>query len=353
MKVVDYLQSNDLFYFDRLKCLRSEYYHNECDNCVEICPVNAFSFIQKKIDLDTKKCIGCAVCEGVCPSEALRSKNFDPEEFSEKFALKDEKRLSCKSNAPCLSVFDTHHYLYMVLEKKSDLDCDLKECGECVLNESGKVSKEIERRIDEANRFLDAISFENKIVKEKDKKEFSRREIFGKIFNEIKGYEPSVLEERKEHTPYVPKKLILLKKALKKFVLERGKSVFEGNFSFIVSKKIEDNCNNCGECVQFCPTNALFYSSDSSKIFFQSGKCVNCDICDDICKERAVKTLSEKEFDLSVFSFDRAKVLIEFDLRICEVCKCAFAAKGEESICPRCAHFESNYKDIFKLASEE
>ncbi len=353
MKIVDYLQSNELFYFDRLKCLRNEYYYNECSNCIEICPENAFSFIQKKITLDTESCTGCAVCVGVCPTEALQSKNFDPNKFSQKFISKSENRLSCKSNTPCLSVFDTHHYIYMILEKKSDLVCDLKECEGCLLNKDGKVLKEIEDRIDEANRFLKAIGFENEIKKDSEDKKLSRREIFGRIFKEIKEYEPLPLDEEKEHKAEVPKKLILLKEALKKFVLEKESSIFKGDFSFIVSKKIEDSCTNCGECIQFCPTEALFYSSDSSKILFQSGKCINCDICDDICKEKSVKTLDKEEFDLSVFAFDRMDVLIEFDLRICRVCKCAFPAKKDEDICPRCFHFENNYQDIFKLASEE
>ena len=353
MKIVDYIQENELFCFNRLKCLRNEYYHNQCSECIDICPQNAFGIVQNKLVLDTKECTGCSVCIGVCPSEALISKNFDPNEFIEKMFSKDENRLSCKSNTACLSVFDTHHYITLVLEKDEDIFCDLSECRGCILNRDDKTLNSILKKAEEANRFLKMTEDENSIIIQKQKKEFSRRDIFGKIFKEIKEYEP-YKADKEEHKREIPKKLTLLKNALKKRALKSDKNVFEyeGEFDFTVSKKIDENCTNCGECVQFCPTGSLFYSSDTTKIFFQSGKCINCSICDDICKEKAIKTDQKNSFDISSFAFDRAEILIQFRLEICKVCKCAFSYKEGELICPRCEHFETNYQDIFKLAGE-
>jgi len=353
MRAVDFIQENDLFLFDRIRCLRNEYYHNQCKECIDICPVNAIDIVKNKISLDEKECTGCGVCVGVCPSEALVSKNFDPEEFALTFRNKDEDEISCKKNSPCLSFFDTHHYIYMALKKDKDIFVDLKECEGCSLNMEGKTLESIKKRVDLANSFLKAIESGKEIKIQKEEKKLSRRELFGKFFKEIKNFEFKKEDFEKEHKPEVPKKLTLLKSALKEFLQNSQKSVFEGRFPFIVKKEINDSCTNCGECVQFCPTGALFYSSDASKIFFQSGKCINCDICDDICKERAIRSSDLKEFDLINFAFDRAEILIEFTLEVCRVCKCAFAYKGGDKICPRCEKFENDFSDIFKLASQE
>ncbi len=352
MKIVDFLQQNELFLFNRLKCLRNEYYYNQCSKCIDICPENAISLVKNKISLSEKECTGCSICSGVCPTEALVSKNFNPEEFVKSFIIKDETTISCKKNTPCLSVFDSMHYIAIAL-KKDRVICDLSGCKDCVLNKEEKVSSSIEERIKEANSFLDFINSDKKVEISKEKKMLSRRELFGKIFKDIKNFEFKEISKEEEHKQEVPKKLTLLKSVLKEFLQNSDKSVFEGRVPFIVNKKIEDNCTNCGECVQFCPTEALFYSGDLSKIFFQSGKCVNCDICNDICKEKAMFTENRDNFDLLSFAFDRAEVLIEFELEICKVCKCAFPYKGGEKICPRCARFENDFADIFKLASDE
>ncbi|MDD3274995.1 MAG: DUF362 domain-containing protein [Candidatus Omnitrophica bacterium] len=42
-----------------------------CGRCVEICPTDAYSLVDKKSSLDIKKCIGCASCLAVCPTGAI------------------------------------------------------------------------------------------------------------------------------------------------------------------------------------------------------------------------------------------------------------------------------------------
>ncbi len=355
MKIVDFLQENDLFFFNRLKCLRNEYYYNECRECIEICPENAIDIPKKRINLDGEKCIGCGICVGVCPSEALGSKNFDVNEFVKIFSKSLNSEISCKKNTPCLSVFDVHHYIYLALQKE-EVVCDLSECDGCVLNKEGEVKKSIQNRISLANEFLKTIESNKEIKTKKETKTLSRRELFGNIFKEIKNFEFEDLKEEMQESKYeakITQKLLLLKSALKEFLQKSSKSKFIGKFPFIVEKEINDRCTNCSECVQFCPTGALFYSSDSSKIFFQSGKCINCSICDDICKERAIFTKDKEDFDLLKFAFDRAEILASFKLEICKVCKCAFAYKEGDKICPRCASFENQFSDIFKLACEK
>lgn len=53
----------------------SPYVHKEgcngCNTCVEECPVDAITLIEKKADIDGDKCIGCATCIAVCPVKTI------------------------------------------------------------------------------------------------------------------------------------------------------------------------------------------------------------------------------------------------------------------------------------------
>ncbi len=43
-----------------------------CEQCVEICPVNAIKIISKKASIDYSKCIRCYCCHEVCPESAIK-----------------------------------------------------------------------------------------------------------------------------------------------------------------------------------------------------------------------------------------------------------------------------------------
>jgi len=45
---------------------------NGCGDCIEICPQQAISYIEKKSKIDKDKCIGCAECITFCPKGAIQ-----------------------------------------------------------------------------------------------------------------------------------------------------------------------------------------------------------------------------------------------------------------------------------------
>jgi len=346
-----YKQNTELFEFDRLKCLRTDYYHNKCSECIDICPEDAFVFDRGKLRLDEKSCKNCAVCVGVCPSEALSVNYFDPNGFI--ISLKEEKVvISCKKDTPCLSVFSSQNFISLALRKDS-VRCDLSHCQGCEINKDNKTYKSIVERIDEANRFLEELGIDKEIKTEVSETINQRRAIFKKIFNSAKELSGEGIEvkELANVKVKIPIKIILLKNSIKKEIQNFKNSQISTNYSFLSNKEIDfDLCNNCGDCVKFCPTDALFYSNDSTTIWFQSGKCISCGICNDICELKAIK--NKDKLDIVEYAFDRGKVLVEHTLKICTECKTPFPYKGGELICDRCKEFVSKYDDIFKLASE-
>ncbi|WP_201337732.1 MULTISPECIES: 4Fe-4S binding protein [unclassified Nitratiruptor] len=342
--MMEYKQKGKLFTFDLLKCLRTDYFHNDCKNCMEICPENAFYFDRKRLSVDFDKCTNCSVCLGICPTEALTLDFFNPNDY----ILKNETHLSCKKDIPCLSVFSSEHFITIAL-RHGTLSCDLSHCEGCHLNPENKTLHSIRERLEEAKRFLDESGAEA-VMEEKPYQE-DRRGFFKAIFSAAKEVaQEEKLSSLQSDLNRVPLKLTLLKNSLKKASKDLPNKEVSTAYSFFGNKKIDESCTNCGDCVQFCPTNALFASSEGDAIWFIAGKCIDCAICNDICKPKSIT--DAQALDLVAFAFDRGEELIHHQIEICSECKTPFAYKGGEMLCDRCKSFVDEFADIFKLASD-
>ena len=341
---MEYKQKGKLFEFDLLQCLRTDYYHNDCKECLEICPHEAFFFDRKRLTVDFDKCTNCAVCVGVCPTEALQVEYFSPDDY----LLKNPDLLSCKKDIPCLSAFGTEHFITMAL-RGEELGVDLSHCEGCDLNPENRTLKSIEARIEEAQRFLDEIGSQKEIRQKVY--EPNRRGFFKSVFATAqKITNEESLRDAKSGVSRVPLKTTLLKNSLKMVVSKLSTTTISTDYSFLANKAIEDSCTNCGDCVQFCPTDALFFSQDGASIWFVAGKCIDCAICNDICKPKSIQ--DKERIDLVAYAFDRGEELIHHQIEICQECKTPFPYKGEELICDRCKSFVDDFADIFKMASD-
>lgn len=347
----DFIQRSSLLTLNDLKCLRTDYFYNRCQECLDICPEEAFFFERGKLKLDGQKCTGCAACIGGCPTEALMVEHFDPNNFVMDFKNSTENLISCKQNTPCLAVFDTEHLITMALRHPESLCCDLSHCAECTINQDGRILAQINSRIEEAKRFLAALDL-GKNIETVLQKSSERRLLLRKLFNTVGALTQDTMSTREYAAKgRIPLKTILLKNSLKEIAENFKRSLLNESFSFLSSKTIDSfSCTNCQECVQFCPTGALFSSTDRMSIYFVAGKCVGCNICNDICKSRSI--LDKQEFDLIDYAFERARELVHHELAICRECKIAFVYKGGEMVCERCAQFDEEFAEIFQLASE-
>ncbi len=332
-----YIDRTGAFALDRLSCLRNEYARNECEKCLTHCSENAFVFEQGKLRLSAV-CTQCGACMGACPTKALSLYGFSIEKVFESIAKEGNVTLSCQGEMPCLGVLSVDEWCALLLAGKH-FSCNLLECASCHHNHADVVEQSIRKRIEEANAFVAALHKNERITIVTHKpQEHSRRALFERFLAPPKTTTP--------HFPEAP--LTHLKRALKKTV---SQSTRVENFSFLYPKAILQSCDNCKECVQFCPTHALSYNTQQSDILFQVGKCIGCGICETICHKEAIQTI-EKEVDVIDFAYDRAQVLLRHDLQVCHTCKCAFSYKGGEKICERCACFEKEHSEMFLLASQ-
>jgi len=333
-----YIDRVGAFAFDRLSCLRNEYAKNECSLCLEQCAQRAFIFQEGKLRLDAGACTQCGACIGVCPTGALSLYGFSYDVVLGKLK-RGETHLTCKHTLPCLGALSVPTLSALLIDSAKPFTCHLLECETCPINAQNVVKETMIKRFEEANAFVAALGYTCSIsVSQEPVKESSRRAFFERF---------KAAKEPHSDAPSEP--LGVLKRALKASL--NASTLLDKSFSFIHPHTIDQACDNCKECVQFCPSHALSYNSDQTKILFQLGKCVGCGICEAICKKEAIHT-PKNSFDIITFAYDKAEVLIEHNLHVCLTCKCAFSYKGGEKICERCASFEKEHASLFTLASQ-
>lgn len=358
---MNFVQKSNLFTFTATRCLRNEYFHNDCRICIDMCPKGAFNIVRNKLTLFENECVECAGCIGSCPTEALEIESFDPNGFAASYQYQKDLTLSCKVSTPCLGVFDVEHYAVMALRGEKSVTCDMSHCAGCVLNENTQLEKLIRTKIDTANEFLEKIQSSHRIETVEEKEEQSdRRALFRKGFEKMK--ESVIANESEAHIAMttahhklpdmkMPLKRILLKNSLKEIVGDLEMTEFGENSPLFFNKQIDfQACTNCGECTQFCPTDALFPTSDKQGIYFSQGKCIGCGICEDICKPKAIS--AKEGFDLVSIAYDRAEQMVHYEMVTCHECRCPFPYKGGEPICDRCESYTKQFSNMFTMAKD-
>lgn len=87
-----------------------------CDQCMEVCPLDAISFSDGRFSYDNELCWRCGRCVRVCPSDALAHEGADDESFMKGLAAASKAVLSTFSPGKVL-------YLNFLLEVQPECDC--------------------------------------------------------------------------------------------------------------------------------------------------------------------------------------------------------------------------------------
>jgi energy-converting hydrogenase A subunit P len=315
-------------------CIRNSYFHNQCSDCVNICSEDVFSIFQNKIVLDSEKCTLCSACLGSCPSEALLVPNIDP---NVEVAGKIADVFECDTKT-CLARFDSHHLAVASL-KNEKFKLDLSKCENCQIGEYESV---IQNKVEKTNTFLEKLGVENRVgIKKETEEKSKKRELFKNILK--KGEGQTIPQKDSFSKKFYPLKQKLLVDEVKKLDID-----LKNGGGLIWTQEISSNCTNCGDCIQFCPTEALLRSSDKLQIFIRANLCISCGVCNHICKVDAIQNSDE----VGILDLMKPKELIKFEMATCPECKTPFIKRGDEQICDRCYDFVHNHSNIFTLARD-
>ena len=114
-----------------------------CQNCMRVCPEDAISVTNKKIEIDLEKCVGCAECITMCPTNALRILwNEKPQNTAEKMA---ETALAAVKQKPGKT-----YYFNFLINITPDCDC-LGWSDNALVNDIGLLASEDPLAIDKAS----------------------------------------------------------------------------------------------------------------------------------------------------------------------------------------------------------
>lgn len=109
-----------------------------------------------------------------------------------------------------------------------------------------------------------------------------------------------------------------------------------------------DRCVSCGECIKFCPVNAISLVKDKAEI--ADGICIGCATCIGVCPNGAIDVTWEQGASLisqKMVEYTKAALLkktgkcafINFAIKITKECDCL--AKDDPRVCPDLGIFTS------------
>ncbi|KIM11142.1 MAG: hypothetical protein KU37_05690 [Sulfuricurvum sp. PC08-66] len=349
---IEFIQQSGLLRHSGSLCVRNDYAHNDCTECIDICPHDALGIVKERFAIKTDACTACGACLGGCPTQALTLENFDPNSFVLQCSKSEPVTLSCKSNTVCLAAFDKQHLATMALQSTAQIQCELSHCQTCSINTDFQISNIIKMRIEECNDFMTLLGIEKHIVSIETQPKQERFGVFKKAIQNIATLSHTQATEiYQKGAQKGLLKSMLLRNALRDQMRTISSTLIDDKAHFFTQIGINfDTCTNCQECTLFCPTKALVPTDDKQGILFDGSQCVGCGICDQVCKANAVSI--ESHYDIVDFIYERKNVLVHYEMALCQECKCAYPYKGGAQICDRCSAHVEDIAALFTLARD-
>ena len=282
--LAEVLFSDDSLFLDKSRCLNRRNRFEPCSLCKGSCIAGALEIAAGLPVIDNKKCINCGLCASVCPSEALRLRDY---KIFRNFAGSEIIKCMKSGGTYCLRALTPALWAAVVIMK-----LDIKAvmpCENCEL--SGKISS---NNLDIALKFLDDVNISHSIniIHDPDfQEELSRRDLIALMFAKSKYKGSNILEDIIWHSK---NNLFMARKFIHDRLNNTKAQVDSGVFYDL---SVSESCNACGICEGMCPSGSWkIIKSESearAELSFKITECTGCMLCVKKCPEKAL-SLSEK-----------------------------------------------------------
>ncbi|MHA2219601.1 MAG: hydrogenase iron-sulfur subunit, partial [Candidatus Hodarchaeales archaeon] len=323
-----------------------------CDLCIKVCPKQAVSKQQQKIQIDISKCEGCGICMVTCPDKVisfptpalsqideqihlLASANpafLKPRIIvflcNESYSLLKElasKGFSYPSNmliaeVPCIGTITP-----LLILKTLVLGADAVTIVTCQRNCVKKYNvKDMKKNVRTSQELLKILDVYPERICTIDFVESNLKEISTQLnnFNEYiakLGVHDLKIKELKNFKTLKNNLLPMVKHLCEKHKVKKNTKIYNSSLPFWTIKIDASKCSFCGSCASHCPTNAINLKQEETKVelMFNYSMCIACGLCHKYCPEKAIA--HENVFDLPRL-YSPESVLIMGKKIKCEVC---------------------------------
>lgn len=348
MEMVDALETKAVITAPT-RCVAVRNRHSTCRKCADVCLADAIEIEKNEISIDAGACVACGACIAVCPTSALISVDPMEEELAAAVATTTVAAdgvtvIACARKAarqvgdpdkyavvPCLARTDERLLVELAARGITDIQLVDGTCDTCKYRAAAPC---IDDTVASASELLAAVGSDAVIARTSDFPEnvhvedmrkavgAARREFFTSSGHYAKDVAKSAAEKM------VNDKLRQLKLAKEEQSLRDklgvkngagkmptidadrnlgildamsriGEPVVPEMFTRIFGDVEVDveQCNGCGMCVMFCPTDALRKSLDThpdkerAYMEFSMAECTQCNLCVDACLKKCIEVV--------------------------------------------------------------
>lgn len=346
------------FRIDTARCAHTSRHIEGCTRCIDACPADALSILDRAITINPFLCQGMGSCATACPTEAISYALPEPRHTQEYiFQLLTFYR-QAKGQSPVILFYtqedEDELVEYASLFESNVLPIKLEElacvgidtwfsaivygAAQIILLETSalheKTRRVLKQELEIAHGFLSHLKMPLKTISLVSLDSLDEFDCGSNVVfisqNKLQGTKREKLAEALDLL--AQKKQISLTTSLVPFDAPYGRIEIES-----------DACTLCLSCTSVCPTQALQSVGTSPGITFKEQDCVQCGLCQSACPESVISLVPRYNWDKQ--TRQERKILHEEAAAECLSCGKPFAPVSLVNMLKKKLREHSHFKD--------
>lgn len=364
-------------------CSRYRYRYSECRRCADACPHEAIALSDEGAAVLAQRCMNCALCISVCPTQAWSSADFQPLAILREAIKRPSFSMACVPSGceadavlPCLGAVDAVWLAYMAKRRLPVTLHGSDHCQQCAHGRTGAaqllLTMDAVERLFEAHKHdapsdtpesawtLPRLVDDDRQASARARAQASsamgsaRRNLLGRLFRQRQdgttlpataGQGAQVPAKAIRAAPYMVSEPRELLQIVCKAKTDRPFTVALHERLPLMQLSLQSGCTLCEACFRVCPTGAIQIEQNPHdwSLTFQADRCVACEVCLEVCQPRVLD--AQVSFDAR--PGQPAITLIKQAMQRCARCDRHFVSPTPHKTCAICSDDEEAFDAIF------